>query len=123
MTSHDNTATAGGVATPDTPGRPARPEDSERREHDAKSVLSLTSGAGPKQEDCMVPQRRQARPVRFDDPARNAAYWARIDRIVDAAPPLSDYQRAVIRTAFSQPRTSTASAPNTAPPAESREAA
>ncbi|MCZ9352958.1 hypothetical protein NGM36_24845 [Streptomyces mutabilis] len=42
------------------------------------------------------------RPVRFEDPKRNAAYWARIDRIVSAAPPLSDEQRAVIRTAFSQ---------------------
>ncbi|MFD3498813.1 hypothetical protein [Streptomyces sp. NPDC058678] len=46
---------------------------------------------------------RRNRPVRFDDPARNAAYWARIDRIVDAAPPLSDEQRAIIRTAFHQP--------------------
>jgi hypothetical protein len=45
--------------------------------------------------------RRAARPVRFEDPARNAAYWARIDAIVAAAPPLSDEQRAVIRTAFS----------------------
>ncbi|MFC7892715.1 MULTISPECIES: hypothetical protein [unclassified Streptomyces] len=45
-----------------------------------------------------------ARPVRFEDPVRDAAYWARIDRIVDAAPPLSDEQRAVIRTVFSQPR-------------------
>ena len=44
--------------------------------------------------------RRAARPVRDPDPARNAAYWARIDAIVDAAPPLSDEQRAVIRTAF-----------------------
>ncbi|MBL3670191.1 hypothetical protein JL475_30270 [Streptomyces sp. M2CJ-2] len=51
----------------------------------------------------MLSQRRPARPVRFDDPAHNAAYWARIDRIVDAAPPLDDTQRAVIRTAFSQP--------------------
>ncbi|MFJ4617389.1 hypothetical protein [Streptomyces sp. NPDC088812] len=41
------------------------------------------------------------RPARFDDPERNAAYWARIDRIVSEAPPLSDEQRAVIRTAFS----------------------
>lgn len=48
----------------------------------------------------MVPQRRPARPVRDPDPARNAAYWARIDRNVAAAPPLSDWQRAVIRTAF-----------------------
>ncbi|MGW3724172.1 hypothetical protein [Streptomyces sp. NPDC000851] len=46
---------------------------------------------------------RPARPVRFEDPARNAAYWARIERIVDAAPPLEDWQRAAIRTAFSQP--------------------
>lgn len=44
-----------------------------------------------------------ARPVRFDDPARNAAYWARVQRNVDAAPPLSDEQRAIIRTAFTRP--------------------
>lgn len=43
------------------------------------------------------------RPVRFDDPARNAAYWARIDRVVSEAPPLSAEQRAVIRAAFHQP--------------------
>ncbi len=43
---------------------------------------------------------RADRPVRFDDPARNAAYWARITRLVDAAPPLTDEQRAVIRAAF-----------------------
>lgn len=43
------------------------------------------------------------RPVRFEDPERNAAYWRRIDRIVAAAPPLSDEQRAIIRTAFTQP--------------------
>jgi hypothetical protein len=46
---------------------------------------------------------RPARPVRDPDPARNAAYWARIDRIVDAAPPLTDTQRAIIRTAFHAP--------------------
>ncbi|MCX4578148.1 hypothetical protein OHB41_34160 [Streptomyces sp. NBC_01571] len=46
---------------------------------------------------------RPARPVRFEDPERNAAYWARIDRIVDAAPPLTDTQRAIIRAAFHQP--------------------
>jgi hypothetical protein len=46
---------------------------------------------------------RPARPVRDPDPARNAAYWARIDRIVSAAPPLTDTQRAIIRTAFHQP--------------------
>ncbi|MDX3555318.1 hypothetical protein PV729_26725 [Streptomyces europaeiscabiei] len=44
--------------------------------------------------------RRANRPVRDPDPKRNAAYWARIDAIVDQAPPLSDEQRAVIRTAF-----------------------
>lgn len=43
------------------------------------------------------------RPVRDSDPARNAAYWARIDRLVSAAPPLSDRQRAAIRVAFHQP--------------------
>jgi hypothetical protein len=47
------------------------------------------------------------RPVRFADPARNAAYWARIERIVSDAPPLTDEQRAVIRTAFSTVTTST----------------
>ncbi|MBD0838818.1 hypothetical protein [Streptomyces sp. TRM68416] len=46
---------------------------------------------------------RLDRPRRFDDDAMNDAYWARIDRIVDQAPPLSDEQRAVIRTAFHQP--------------------
>lgn len=46
---------------------------------------------------------RPERPVRFTDPARNAAYWARIDAIVDAAPPLEPWQRAAIRAAFHQP--------------------
>lgn len=50
--------------------------------------------------------RRANRPVRDPDPKRNAAYWARIDAIVDAAPPLTDEQRAVIRTAFSTVTTS-----------------
>lgn len=53
---------------------------------------------------------RGDRPVRFEDPVRNAAYWARIDRIVAAAPPLSDEQRAVIRTAFHQPEARRATA-------------
>jgi hypothetical protein len=44
--------------------------------------------------------RRANRPVRDPDPKRNAAYWARIDAIVAEAPPLSNEQRAVIRTAF-----------------------
>lgn len=44
-----------------------------------------------------------ARPVRNADPKRNAAYWARVDRIVSQAPPLTDDQRARIRTAFHQP--------------------
>ena len=105
MSTHQTTASAGGAQLVGAPGRPARIEESERGQHDAESVLSLKSGAGPQQlrEDCMIPQRRPARPVRFDDPARNAAYWARIDAIVDAAPPLSDEQRAAIRTAFHQP--------------------
>ncbi|WP_327268775.1 hypothetical protein OG233_13955 [Streptomyces sp. NBC_01218] len=33
----------------------------------------------------------------------DAAYWARIHRIVASAPPLSDRQKAVIRAAFYQP--------------------
>ncbi|MEU1497029.1 hypothetical protein [Streptomyces sp. NPDC005732] len=48
-------------------------------------------------------ERRAARPVRFDDPKRNAAYWARIDAIVDQAPPLTDTQRARLRGIFHQP--------------------
>jgi hypothetical protein len=40
-------------------------------------------------------------PDRFSDPARNAAYWERVARIVGQAPPLTDQQRAVIRAAFS----------------------
>lgn len=48
-------------------------------------------------------ERRAAHPVRFEDPKRNAAYWARIDRIVDEAPPFTDTQRAIIRAAFHQP--------------------
>jgi hypothetical protein len=47
--------------------------------------------------------RRANRPVRFADPARNAAYWARIDACVDAAPPLSNDQKAIIRAAFHAP--------------------
>ncbi len=43
---------------------------------------------------------RTDRPRRFKDDARNEAYWARIDALVEAAPPLTDEQRAVIRTAF-----------------------
>ncbi|MGW2258984.1 hypothetical protein ACWCXE_14260 [Streptomyces sp. NPDC001780] len=43
------------------------------------------------------------RPVRDKDPKRNAAYWARIDRIVAEAPPLTDEQRAIIRAAFHTP--------------------
>ncbi|MGM1079668.1 hypothetical protein ACS0VI_26015 [Streptomyces sp. H28] len=53
---------------------------------------------------------RADQPVRFDDPARNAAYWARIRRIVDQAPPLTDDQRAHIRAAFHQPETRRAAA-------------
>ncbi|MFI8297318.1 hypothetical protein ACIGCZ_15395 [Streptomyces nigra] len=53
---------------------------------------------------------RTARPVRFEDPARNAAYWARIDAIVNQAPPLSDEQRATIRGAFHQPEARRAAA-------------
>lgn len=50
---------------------------------------------------------RPDRPVRFTDPVRNAAYWARIERNTAKAPPLSLEQQAVIRTAFSTVTTST----------------
>lgn len=36
-------------------------------------------------------------------PARPAGYWERIDRIVDAAPPLDPLQRARIRAAIHRP--------------------
>ncbi|WP_328620692.1 hypothetical protein [Streptomyces sp. NBC_00354] len=42
------------------------------------------------------------RPVRDPDPDRNAAYWARIDAIAAAAPPLTDIQRARLRGIFQQ---------------------
>lgn len=50
------------------------------------------------------------RPDRGPRDHRNAAYWARVRRIVDQAPPLTDEQRAQIRVIFHRPRT--------APPAE-----
>lgn len=52
---------------------------------------------------------RPDRPRRFEDDARNDAYWARIERIVAAAPPLTDEQRAIIRTAFHAPAEPSAS--------------
>ena len=36
-------------------------------------------------------------------PARPAGYWERVRRIVDQAPPLTNYQRAQIRAAFHTP--------------------
>ena len=49
-----------------------------------------------------VPGRpaRPDRPRRFDDDTLNDAYWARVEAIAAAAPPLTQHQRAVIRTAF-----------------------
>lgn len=44
------------------------------------------------------------RPVRFKDPVMNAAYWARIDRIVSEAPPLTTEQKAIIRVALHAPQ-------------------
>lgn len=44
----------------------------------------------------------KARPVRDADPEKNAAYWERVARIVDQAPPLTDAQRARIRVIFHQ---------------------
>ena len=39
-------------------------------------------------------------PKRDSDAKRNEAYWERVRRIVDEAPPLSDDQRIRIRTAL-----------------------
>ena len=62
MTARTSTSAAG-----DTSGRPAR---TGRGEHPRENLLSLNPGAGPTSvEDAM------ARPVRFDDPERNAASW------------------------------------------------
>ncbi|MEH0445459.1 hypothetical protein QA811_17805 [Streptomyces sp. B21-102] len=67
------------------------------------AVTSTVSAGGVQLVD--TPGRPAAdRPIRFSDPARNTAYWARIERIVDAAPPLSNEQRAAIRAAFHQPQ-------------------
>lgn len=73
MTDQQTAATAEGALV-GTPGRPALSEAEQAR--------------------------RAARPVRDPDPARNAAYWARIDAIVDSAPEFSPEQRAVIRSQF-----------------------
>jgi len=43
-------------------------------------------------------------------PGTPADYWDRVRRIVDQAPPLDPYQRAVIRTAFHTPATKEAAA-------------
>lgn len=67
-------------------------------------MTAETSGAVAGGAQLVGAPGRLARPRRFDDDARNDAYWARIERIVDSAPPLTDEQRAVIRTAFHQPR-------------------
>ncbi|MCX4780089.1 hypothetical protein [Streptomyces sp. NBC_01264] len=42
------------------------------------------------------------RPVRHPDPERNAAYWARIDANVAAAPELTPAQRVRLRGIFQQ---------------------
>lgn len=61
--------------------------------------MSAGTNAAPAEDTLGRPDR----PVRFEDPVRNAAYWARIDRIVDQAPPFTAEQRARIRAAFHQP--------------------
>jgi hypothetical protein len=93
------------AAAGNSSGRPADLVEQERREHLEKTMLSCAAGASAKQvkEGCVVSTGCPDRPVRFEDPVRNAAYWARIDRIVAAAPPLGTEQRAAIRTAFLQP--------------------
>ncbi|MFE5217502.1 MULTISPECIES: hypothetical protein [unclassified Streptomyces] len=48
--------------------------------------------------------------VRPARPERPPGYWERIDRIVAAAPPLSNEQKAIIYAAFHQPKTREAAA-------------
>lgn len=52
-----------------------------------------------------VPGRpaRPDRPRRFDDDARNDAYWARIIACADSAPPLTEGQKAILRAQFHAP--------------------
>jgi hypothetical protein len=94
VTSHRSTLAAG-----NTSGRPAR---AERGEHLAESVLSLDAGAGPTDTEgySMATQPCPARPVRYADPARNAAYWERVKRNAASAPPLTDDQIATLRGIF-----------------------
>ncbi|WP_432053768.1 hypothetical protein [Streptomyces sp. bgisy022] len=40
------------------------------------------------------------RPVRDPDPARNRAYWERIERNAAEAPPLTNEQKATLRAIF-----------------------
>lgn len=46
---------------------------------------------------------RPDRPRRFDDDARNDAYWARVIACVDSAPPLTEGQKAILRAQFHAP--------------------
>jgi len=48
-----------------------------------------------------LPPATSDRPRRFEDDARNDAYWARVIACVDAAPPLTAEQKLTIRAAFS----------------------
>lgn len=68
--------------------------EGRRLGQDAESVLSLNTGAGP---GLITPEGD------VHNPARPKGYWERVRRIVDAAPPLTDDQRARIRAAFHQP--------------------
>lgn len=49
-----------------------------------------------------TPPANRDRPVRHPDPERNAAYWARIDANVAAAPELTTAQRVRLRGIFQQ---------------------
>lgn len=42
----------------------------------------------------------ESRPTRHPDPKKNEAYWERVRRVVDQAPPLTGEQRAQIRVIF-----------------------
>ncbi|MEU0001526.1 hypothetical protein ABZ069_31870 [Streptomyces microflavus] len=71
----------------------------KQHEHSGTTVREATDSTQGNAPAPTVP----GRPAGVDH--GDAAYWARIHRIVSQAPPLTDGQRATIRAALSQPAT------------------
>ncbi|MFE3386335.1 hypothetical protein [Streptomyces anulatus] len=97
-----STETATSPGNSDAARGPALTASSEPNETTAKrfehSTATVREGTDSPQKNAPVP----GRPAGVDH--GDAAYWARIHRIVGQAPPLSDHQRATIRAALSQPK-------------------